>query len=109
MYTSSSTCRTRGWVVLMVSRVLRSSSRISQRAAAVTVAVRGRPDSVDIVGRIAATPGVQDVAMTTNAILLPRLARPLADAGLRRVNVHVDTFDPERLKKVMDDAPPAGQ
>ncbi len=39
--------------------------------------------------------------MTTNAILLPRLARPLAEAGLRRVNVHVDTLDPERLKKLM--------
>jgi cyclic pyranopterin phosphate synthase len=60
-----------------------------------------RPDLVDIVGRIAALPGVADVAMTTNAILLPRLAGPLREAGLRRVNVHVDTFDPERLKKVM--------
>jgi cyclic pyranopterin phosphate synthase len=60
-----------------------------------------RPDIVDIVARIAALPGVGDVAMTSNAILLPRLARPLADAGLRRVNVHVDTFDPERLKKIM--------
>jgi cyclic pyranopterin phosphate synthase len=39
--------------------------------------------------------------MTTNAILLPRLARPLVDAGLRRINVHVDSFHPERLKKIM--------
>jgi cyclic pyranopterin phosphate synthase len=39
--------------------------------------------------------------MTTNAILLPRLARPLAEAGLRRLNIHVDTLDPERLKKLM--------
>jgi GTP 3',8-cyclase len=60
-----------------------------------------RPDIVDIVRRIAAVPGVADVAMTTNAILLPRLARPLVEAGLRRVNVHVDTFHPERLKKLM--------
>jgi cyclic pyranopterin phosphate synthase len=60
-----------------------------------------RPDIVEIVGRIAALPGVADVAMTTNAILLPRLARPLVDAGLRRVNVHVDSFHPERLKKIM--------
>src|SRR6185503_13674087 len=50
-----------------------------------------RPDIVDIVGRIAAIDGVADVAMTTNAILLPRLAEPLAAAGLRRINVHVDT------------------
>jgi GTP 3',8-cyclase len=60
-----------------------------------------RPDLVDIVGRIAAIPGTADVAMTTNAILLPRLARPLAEAGLRRINVHVDTLHPERLKKLM--------
>jgi GTP 3',8-cyclase len=60
-----------------------------------------RPDIVDIVARVAATPGIEDVAMTTNAILLPRLAAPLAEAGLRRINVHVDTFHPERLKKIM--------
>src|SRR4051812_21221466 len=60
-----------------------------------------RHDIVEIVRRVAATPGVEDVAMTTNAVLLPRLAAPLAAAGLRRVNVHVDTFHPERLKKLM--------
>jgi len=60
-----------------------------------------RPDLVDIVARIAAVPGVRDLAMTTNAILLPRLAQPLASAGLRRVNVHVDSLHPERLRRVM--------
>ena len=60
-----------------------------------------RPDLVDIVRRIAAVPGVQDVAMTTNAILLPRLAVPLKDAGLRRLNIHLDTLNPERLKHLM--------
>jgi GTP 3',8-cyclase len=60
-----------------------------------------RPDLVEITARIAAVPGVADLAMTTNAILLPRLARPLAEAGLRRLNVHVDTLHPERLKKLM--------
>jgi len=60
-----------------------------------------RPDIVDIVARIAAIDGVSDVAMTTNAILLPRLAKPLAEAGLRRVNIHVDTLHPEHLKRIM--------
>jgi cyclic pyranopterin phosphate synthase len=60
-----------------------------------------RPDLVELTGRIAAVPGVADLAMTTNAILLPKLARPLAEAGLRRLNVHVDTLHPERLKKLM--------
>jgi cyclic pyranopterin phosphate synthase len=60
-----------------------------------------RPDIVEITRRIAEVPGVADLAMTTNAILLPRLARPLAEAGLRRLNIHVDTLHPERLKKLM--------
>ena len=60
-----------------------------------------RADIVDIVGRIASIPGVQDVAMTSNAVLLPHLAGPLKAAGLTRINIHVDTFHPERLKKLM--------
>jgi cyclic pyranopterin phosphate synthase len=60
-----------------------------------------RQEIVEIVRRIAATPGVEDVAMTTNAVLLPRLAAPLKAAGLGRINIHVDTFHPERLKKLM--------
>jgi cyclic pyranopterin phosphate synthase len=60
-----------------------------------------RPDIVDIVRRVAAVPGLSDVAMTTNAILLPRMARPLREAGLTRINIHVDTLDPERLKRIM--------
>jgi cyclic pyranopterin phosphate synthase len=60
-----------------------------------------RPDIVDIVRRIASLDGVRDVAMTTNAILLPRFAKPLQQAGLSRINIHVDTFHPERLKKLM--------
>src|SRR4026207_726983 len=40
-----------------------------------------RPDIVDIVGRIASIDGAQDVAMTTNAVLLPRMARDLKAAG----------------------------
>jgi cyclic pyranopterin phosphate synthase len=60
-----------------------------------------RADLVEIVGRVAQVPGVADLAMTTNGILLPRLARPLREAGLRRLNIHVDSLHPERLKKIM--------
>src|SRR5688500_7811418 len=60
-----------------------------------------RPDIVEIVERIASVEGVADLAMTTNAILMTKLARPLVEAGLKRINVHVDTFHPERVKKVM--------
>jgi GTP 3',8-cyclase len=60
-----------------------------------------RPDVVEIVERIAGVPGVRDVAMTTNGIRLPALAADLAAAGLRRVNVHLDSLDPVRLARVM--------
>ncbi len=60
-----------------------------------------RGDIVDIVGRVARTPGIRHVAMTTNGVLLPRLAAPLAEAGLKRVNIHIDSLDPVRLAKVM--------
>lgn len=59
-----------------------------------------RVNVVDIVARMAATPGVAAIAMTTNGVLLSELARPLAAAGLQRVNVSIDTLDPVRFKKL---------
>ena len=59
-----------------------------------------RANVVDIVARMAATPGVEAIAMTTNGVLLQELARPLAAAGLQRVNVSIDTLDPVRFKKL---------
>lgn len=60
-----------------------------------------RPDLLDIVGRVGRVDGLRDLAMTTNGILLPRLAKKLKAAGLRRVNVHVDTLHPGRLQRIM--------
>jgi cyclic pyranopterin phosphate synthase len=60
-----------------------------------------RRDVVEIVRRIAGVPGCRDLAMTTNGIRLPELAAGLKSAGLRRVNIHVDTLDPERLAALM--------
>ena len=60
-----------------------------------------RADLVEIVERLAALPAVEDLAMTTNAIRLPALAAPLRRAGLRRVNVHLDSLDPERVARIM--------
>ncbi|MCA9546656.1 MAG: GTP 3',8-cyclase MoaA, partial [Myxococcales bacterium] len=55
---------------------------------------------VDLVREIAQTPGIQQVAMTTNAHLLARHAQGLWDAGLRGLNVSLDTFDPERFATI---------
>ena len=60
-----------------------------------------RPDVVEIVERLGRIEGVGDLAMTTNGILLPELAEPLAKAGLKRVNIHIDTLHPERLERIM--------
>ena len=59
-----------------------------------------RANIIEIVDRIASTPGIRTVAMTTNGLLLDRLARPLAEAGLQRVNISIDTLDPNKFKKV---------
>src|SRR5262249_28514598 len=60
-----------------------------------------RADLLEIVERLARLPGVSDLALTTNALHLPKLARPLKDAGLRRVNVHLDSLDPETVASQM--------
>ena len=64
----------------------------------------GEPTSragiVDLVAGIAATPGVDSLSMTTNGVLLPKLAAPLAQAGLQRVNISLDTLDPQRFERL---------
>jgi GTP 3',8-cyclase len=60
-----------------------------------------RSDLVEIVERLSAIPGMGDIAMTTNGILLPKLAASLRRAGLRRVNIHIDTLNPERVRQIM--------
>jgi cyclic pyranopterin phosphate synthase len=59
-----------------------------------------RAHIVDLVQGIAQTPGVRSLSMTTNGILLSRLARPLAEAGLQRVNVSLDTLDPDKFRRL---------
>src|SRR5690606_19470504 len=59
-----------------------------------------RQNIVNIVRGIADTPGVRNLSMTTNGILLDKLAQPLKDAGLDRVNVSIDTVDVERFHKI---------
>jgi cyclic pyranopterin phosphate synthase len=59
-----------------------------------------RQNVVDIVRSIAHTPGIKTVAMTTNGLLLDELAQPMAEAGLQRVNISIDTLDPTKFNKV---------
>jgi GTP 3',8-cyclase len=59
-----------------------------------------RAHIVELVRGITQTPGVRSLSMTTNGVLLSRLARPLAEAGLQRVNVSLDTLDPEKFRRL---------
>ena len=60
-----------------------------------------RRDIVKIVRAISSVDGVQDLALTTNAFLLGRLARELANAGLRRVNISLDTLRRDRFTEIV--------
>src|SRR5437667_3449837 len=54
----------------------------------------------DLAARIAAIPGITDLAMTTNGFLFPQKARALRSAGLRRVSFSMDSLDRDNFKKI---------
>jgi cyclic pyranopterin phosphate synthase len=59
-----------------------------------------RPDIVEIVARINGIANPPKLSMTTNGLALAKLAKPLVDAGLERINISLDTLDRERFKKL---------
>jgi len=59
-----------------------------------------RANVVELVRGITQTPGVRSLSMTTNGLLLKQLAQPLAEAGLQRVNVSIDTLDATKFKRL---------
>jgi len=59
-----------------------------------------RPKLAELIAPIAGISGLRDVALTTNAVLLAEHAKTLHEAGLRRLNVHLDTLDRERFQKI---------
>src|SRR3954469_13346502 len=59
-----------------------------------------RRDLPELVGRLAGTEGVEDLSLTTNGVLLDRLAGPLVAAGLRRVNVSLDSLSHTRFAEI---------
>jgi len=79
--------------------------RIAARLGVTKLRVTGgeplvRRDLPVLIRRLAAVPGIRDLALTTNGVLLPELAGPLYDAGLRRINVHLDTLDRDRFLEI---------
>ncbi len=59
-----------------------------------------RKNVVDLVRRLSAIEGVDDLSMTTNGTQLARLAQPLKDAGLSRFNISLDSLDSTVVKKI---------
>lgn len=59
-----------------------------------------RKDIARLVRETASVPGISDLAMTTNGVLLARHAEELARAGLRRVNISLDSLRPERFQQI---------
>ncbi len=66
-----------------------------------------RPHLPELVARVAAVPGVEDLALTTNGVLLVPQAASLAGAGLHRITVSLDTLRPDRFRELTrrDDLP----
>ncbi len=59
-----------------------------------------RRDLPVLVGMLRAIPGIEDIALTTNGLLLPQLAQPLKDAGVDRITVSLDSLDDATLARI---------
>ena len=57
-----------------------------------------RKGVVDLVHSLHEMPGIENISMTTNGVLLPKMADELKRAGLSRVNISLDTLDPEQFE-----------
>ena len=88
------------------TQMLTEDEMITAVEAAATLGVRklritgGEPlvkrNIVSICRRAAAVEGIKEVCLTTNGILLPKLAKELKEAGVKRLNLSLDTLDPEK-------------
>lgn len=59
-----------------------------------------RQDLVELIRAMKAVPGIEHIAMTTNALRLRKLAGPLKEAGLDRVNISIDSLDPVKFRQI---------
>ena len=60
-----------------------------------------RPQLVNLVQELAALPATEDLAMTTNGFLLAKLAQPLYDAGLKRINISLDSLNAQTFDRII--------
>jgi cyclic pyranopterin phosphate synthase len=84
-----------------IELIVRAAARVGVRSIRLT---GGEPlirrDLPRLVERIAAIPGIEDIALSTNGLLLGEMAGALRDAGLRRANVSLDTLREDRFATI---------
>ncbi len=84
-----------------IERFVRVAARLGVRKLRLT---GGEPllrrNLAHLVASLIAIPGIEDIALTTNGVLLVEKAAELYQAGLRRINVHLDTLDPQRFFQI---------
>ncbi len=84
-----------------IERVIAAFARLGTKRVRIT---GGEPlvrkDLPQLAARLSALPGIEDLSLSTNATRLNRHARELHDAGIRRINVSLDTLQPQRFKDI---------
>ena len=99
-----------GWEKLPVQEILRYEEFLRLARVAVMAGIRkirvtgGEPlvrkGVVDFLGRLREVPALEEIALTTNGVLLAEMARDLFVAGLRHLNLSLDTLKPERYREI---------
>lgn len=84
-----------------IARLVAIAARLGVRRVRLTggepLVRRGLPE---LVSQLRAIPGIDELSLTTNGLLLGALAGPLARGGLQRINVSLDTLDPARYERI---------
>lgn len=84
-----------------IARIVSATAALGMRRLRIT---GGEPlvrrDLSHLIAMLAAVPGIEDLALSTNAVLLAGHAETLAAAGLRRVNVSLDSLNPEQFARI---------
>jgi len=84
-----------------IERILKAFTELGVRRIRLTGGEPlARRDLHRLVGKIAALPGAEDISLSTNAVLLSRHAAELYEAGVRRLNVSLDTLRPDRFREI---------